>query len=79
MLASDGPTPGKRVTEPTATSTRECLRCKDAPARSPYLYCAPCTASAHAASRQASIRNHLNRPPIKVYRWNPDKKEWVLK
>jgi hypothetical protein len=79
MLASDDPLPTRRIDESTETSTRECMRCHDAPARSPYLYCGPCTAAAHAVSRQASMRNHLNRPPIKVYRWNPDKKDWVLK
>lgn len=71
-----------RSTTPTTIregAPRDCLRCGDAPALSPYLYCAPCRKSAYATARQASLRNQLNNPPVQVYRWNSEKKKWEPK
>lgn len=58
---------------------RSCLHCDKEPALTPYLYCGPCIQAAHDVAQQAMMRNHLTKPPIKVYRWDKTKKKMILK
>lgn len=83
MLFADkvaSPDRAQRQETPASTEASiSCLHCNEQPALTPYVYCGPCTDEGHEIMRQVSIRNRLTQPPVKVYRWNTTKKNWMLK